>query len=49
MTRMMQAVIEQMPLRGLVAAAGGRLSLDTLDRVVALLNATSPAARRAAH
>ncbi|GHJ47237.1 glycosyl hydrolase [Catellatospora sp. TT07R-123] len=44
---MVQAVLAQMPLRGLVAAAGGRLSLDALDRVVGLLNAVSPAARRA--
>ncbi|ROO87866.1 beta-glucosidase [Actinocorallia herbida] len=44
---MIEAVLAQMPLRGLVAAADGRLGLDTLDRIVAVLNATSPTARRA--
>ena len=45
---MMQEVLAQMPLRGLVAASNGRLSLDTLDRIITVLNTTSPTARRAA-
>jgi beta-glucosidase len=47
MARMMEAVLAQMPLRGIVAAAGGKVSLGMLDRVIALLNVTSTAARRA--
>ncbi len=41
---MVTAVLRQMPLRGLIAALGGKVSLDTLDRIVKVLN--SATARR---
>lgn len=44
---MIRAVLSQMPLRGMVAASDGRLTLDTLDRVVRVLNRVSSKARRA--
>ena len=44
---MMHAVVGGMPLRALSANSGGRLSLDTMDRIVSVLNAVSPHARRA--
>lgn len=44
---MIRAVLSQMPLRGMVAASDGRLTLDTLDRVVRVLNRVSFKARRA--
>ncbi|GAB2856857.1 glycoside hydrolase family 3 C-terminal domain-containing protein [Actinocorallia aurea] len=43
---MVEAVLAQMPLRGLVTASAGRLTLNTLDRLVSILNATSPTPRR---
>ncbi|MDP2299977.1 MAG: glycosyl hydrolase, partial [Actinomycetota bacterium] len=36
---MVERVIEEMPLRGLVMASGGKLSLRALDMIVLLLNA----------
>lgn len=44
---MMHAVVGGMPLRALSANSGGRLSLDTMDRIVSVLNVASPHARRA--
>jgi beta-glucosidase len=35
---MMQSVIGQMPLRGIVVNSGGKLSFDTLDKLLAVLN-----------
>ncbi len=35
---MMNAVIGQMPLRGIAASSGGRISLDALDRALTVLN-----------
>jgi beta-glucosidase len=44
---MMQAVVGGMPLRALVANSGGKVSFDTIDRIIAVLNALSPSAGRA--
>ncbi|MGO4105638.1 glycoside hydrolase family 3 C-terminal domain-containing protein [Leifsonia sp. YAF41] len=44
---MIHAVVGGMPLRALSANSGGRLSLDTMDRIVSVLNVASPHARRA--
>ncbi|WP_430644762.1 glycoside hydrolase family 3 C-terminal domain-containing protein [Agromyces sp. GXS1127] len=41
MSAMMRAVISGMPLRAMVVASGGKLTLDTLDRVIRVLNALS--------
>lgn len=47
MQSMLDAVVGGMPLRAMVASAGGRLSFEVLDTAIAVLNAASPAARRA--
>lgn len=44
---MMEAVVGGMPLRALSANSGGRLTLDTMDRIVGVLNLASPQARKA--
>ncbi|WP_082492363.1 glycoside hydrolase family 3 C-terminal domain-containing protein [Leifsonia sp. Root4] len=44
---MMEAVVGGMPLRALVANSGGKVSFDTIERIIAVLNALSPAAGRA--
>ncbi|SDS79316.1 glycoside hydrolase family 3 C-terminal domain-containing protein [Microterricola viridarii] len=44
---MITAVVGGMPLRTLVANSDGKLSLDTMERIVRVLNAASPEARHA--
>lgn len=44
---MFEAVVDEGPLRMIAMNSGGRLDMDGLDRAIAALNATSPAARRA--
>lgn len=44
---MVAAILQETPLRGLAMASGGKLSLASVDRLIAILNGTSITAWRA--